>query len=62
MNDLKDYLKSGKAAEEIAGHLEEIRDLGISGVPTFLIGGELVVGAQPYEVIKQAVEEAITGD
>ncbi len=62
VNDLKDYLESGKGAEEIAGHLREIRDLGISGVPTFLIGGKLVVGAQPYEVIKKAVEEAITGD
>jgi predicted DsbA family dithiol-disulfide isomerase len=56
LEDMNSYLKSGKAAEAIAGHLREIRALGISGVPTFLIGDQLVVGAQPYEVIKKAVE------
>lgn len=33
--------------------------LGISGTPSFLIGGKLVVGAQPYSVFQAAIEEAL---
>ncbi len=32
--------------------------LGVRGVPTFLVGGRGVVGAQPYEVLEQLVVEA----
>jgi predicted DsbA family dithiol-disulfide isomerase len=34
----------------------EARGYGITGVPTFIIGRYMVVGAQPYEVIKQAFD------
>ena len=34
------------------------RQYGITGVPTFVIGRRGVVGAQPYEVLAQFVEEA----
>ena len=34
------------------------RQYGITGVPTFVIGRQGVVGAQPYEVLEQFVEEA----
>jgi predicted DsbA family dithiol-disulfide isomerase len=36
------------------------RELGISGVPTFVAGRWGVVGAQPYEVLVQLVERART--
>ena len=32
--------------------------LGISGVPTFIIGRYMVVGAQPYEMLERALELA----
>lgn len=32
--------------------------VGVTGVPTFAAGGYGVVGAQPYEVIEQLVQEA----
>ena len=35
------------------------RDIGITGVPTYVAGGAGVVGAQPYEVLVQLVENAI---
>jgi predicted DsbA family dithiol-disulfide isomerase len=35
---------------------ERSRDMGVSGVPTFVAGGYGVVGAQPYEVLVQLVE------
>ena len=34
--------------------IQEARGYGITGVPTFIIGRYMVVGAQPYSVIKQA--------
>jgi predicted DsbA family dithiol-disulfide isomerase len=34
------------------------RQYGITGVPTFVVGTRGVVGAQPYEVLEQLVEEA----
>jgi predicted DsbA family dithiol-disulfide isomerase len=35
---------------------------GVSGIPTFFIGGEKIVGAQPYEIIKQFAEWALNHD
>ena len=34
------------------------RTLGITGVPTFIVDGQRLVGAQPYEVLEQFVESA----
>ena len=36
--------------------IQEARRYGITGVPTFIIGKYMVVGAQPYSVLKQAFE------
>ena len=34
------------------------RQLGVTGVPTFVAGGYGVVGAQPYETLERLVEKA----
>ena len=34
------------------------RQLGVTGVPTFVAGGYGVVGAQPYEMLERLVEKA----
>jgi predicted DsbA family dithiol-disulfide isomerase len=34
------------------------REYGVTGVPTFVAGGQGVVGAQPYEALEQLVREA----
>ena len=34
------------------------RTLGITGVPTFILDGQRLVGAQPYDVLKEFVESA----
>ena len=36
--------------------IQEARGYGITDVPTFIIGKYMVVGAQPYSVLKQAFE------
>lgn len=37
---------------------EKSRRYGVTGVPTFVIGQDGVVGAQPYEVLEQLVQQA----
>ena len=38
---------------------EKARRYGITGVPTFVIGGKKIVGAQPYEVLAEAVRLSV---
>ena len=38
------------------------REYGITGVPTFVVGRQGVVGAQPYEALEQLVREAAPGE
>ncbi|MND03450.1 DSBA-like thioredoxin domain protein [compost metagenome] len=40
---------------------EKSRQYGVTGVPTFVIGRNGVVGAQPYEALEQLVQQAKTG-
>lgn len=54
---VKEYLRLGKGRMRLDKYLEEVKGLGITGVPTFLIGEQKIVGAQPYEVLKRAYEE-----
>jgi predicted DsbA family dithiol-disulfide isomerase len=43
----------------VDAQIREARKYGITGVPTFIIGRYMVVGAQPYEVIKRAFETVL---
>jgi predicted DsbA family dithiol-disulfide isomerase len=38
------------------------RQYGITGVPTFVVGRHGVVGAQPYEVLEQLVQNVPPAD
>jgi predicted DsbA family dithiol-disulfide isomerase len=38
------------------------RRYGVTGVPTFVVGRQGVVGAQPYEVLEQLVRQAASGE
>lgn len=57
---LKAYLKSGEPTSRLDKHVLEAREYGIDGVPTFVIGNQMVIGAQPYEVLEQVVEEELS--
>ena len=35
--------------------------LGLSGVPTFFVNDRQIVGAQPYDVFKQAIDQELAG-
>ena len=55
-------LKEGVYDSTIGEAADEARRRGITGVPTFILGNRrVVVGAQPSEALRKAVEEAAAG-
>lgn len=52
-------LDSGAMRNEVKNDLEDGQKLGISGTPSFIINGELVVGAQPYSVLSEKIDNAL---
>lgn len=68
--DLRTALEQGRHTETVLGDAELARELGISGVPALLVGArgapleeaEVVSGAQPFEVVRSAVERALRGE
>jgi len=51
-----DCLDSGKMADEVKKDLSDGSAAGIRGTPGFIINGQLVSGAQPFEAFKQVIE------
>jgi len=51
-------LESPGWQDAVSADWERSRQLGVTGVPTYLAGGRAVVGAQPYEVLQQLVQTA----
>lgn len=51
----RDVLESRAASDLVDADWERARQLGLTGVPTFLVGDQGVVGAQSYEVLEQLV-------
>ncbi len=49
-------LASGVKASLIETDYQEGISLGVSGTPTSFIGNQKIVGAQPYSVLKQAID------
>ena len=49
---------AGKFTEFVAGQVQNAYQIGVSGVPTYVINERYaVVGAQPYEVFARAIEK-----
>lgn len=53
--EMQAYLESEEAERAIEASSNEAKKLGITGVPTFIIGDEMIVGAQSYKVLKKAI-------
>ncbi|MFH2106757.1 MAG: DsbA family protein [Candidatus Micrarchaeota archaeon] len=54
-----DCLESGAMATEVQQDLADARSYGVQGTPTFFINGIPVVGAQPYSVFQQLIEQEL---
>lgn len=52
-------INSGKYSKKVSNDLAEGQKDGVSGTPTIFINGQKIVGAQPYETFKAAVENAL---
>ncbi len=52
-------LDTGKYEQEVKKDMSDGKAAGVTGTPAFVINGKLVVGAQPYSVFKQAIDEAL---
>lgn len=51
-------LSEARYEEVVQADFREGQDLGISGTPTFVINGEVLVGLQPLETFEEIIEEA----
>jgi protein-disulfide isomerase len=52
-------LGSTDASARLQTDLDQAANLGFRGTPSFLINGKQVIGAQPYAVFVQTIEEAL---
>ncbi len=52
-------LDSHKFEEQVKKEIAEGQAAGVSGTPSFVINGKLVVGAQPFDTFKTEVEAAL---
>ncbi len=52
-------LDSGAMASEVQNDFNDGQRVGISGTPGFIINGQLVSGAQPFQVFQQVIEGAL---
>ncbi|MFJ2146365.1 DsbA family protein [Glutamicibacter sp. NPDC087831] len=61
--ELRAKLSSGSYVEEVNADIVQARELGISGVPFFIIDGRYgISGAQPAEVFANALAQVHSGD
>ena len=61
--EVDDVLNSDRYAEDVRADELQAARLGIHGVPYFVVGGKYgLSGAQPVDVLKQAITEALTDE
>lgn len=52
-------LDAGKFTSVVQSETQAARSLGVQSTPTFLINGKPVLGAQPFEVFQQFIEDEL---
>jgi len=58
LKDAKEFLATNKLKDEVIADVDEIRQMGISGVPAFIINGEeLLSGAQETKTWEDILKE-----
>ena len=57
VDEAREVLESRSFKTVVDEDWQRSRQLGVTGVPTFVAGGYGVVGAQPYEVLVQLMEQ-----
>ena len=57
--DLVSCFEEGRHAQRVQNSTQEAVGLGITGTPGFVINGEVVRGAQPYEVFEEIIQRKL---
>lgn len=58
--EMQSQVESGKYTEDVAAQVQEAYQIGVTGVPTYVINDRYaIVGAQPYEVFKNALAQIL---
>lgn len=52
---MREAVERGAYRAAVDAQIDEARRLGITGVPTYILGNLAVVGARPYEIFRQAM-------
>ncbi len=52
-------LDSGQFRDAVKADVQEGRAAGVSGTPTFFINGRRLVGAQPLQAFREALQDAL---
>jgi protein-disulfide isomerase len=55
-------LDSGKYADQVIAETKTAQDIGVRSTPSFLINGQPVIGAQPFETFQKVIEALLTTD
>jgi protein-disulfide isomerase len=55
-------IDSGRYSQEVQADYQYASQLGVRSTPTFFINGLPVVGAQPYDVFKQVIDQELAGE
>jgi predicted DsbA family dithiol-disulfide isomerase len=56
--ELSERLDSGYYRETVMSQFQQAVNLGIRGIPAFIVGNQLFTGAQPYDIFKLAMARA----
>ncbi|MFN7135634.1 MAG: DsbA family protein, partial [Myxococcales bacterium] len=56
MQKFKAALDSGKYTQQVKNEMASGQAAGISGTPSFVINGQLLVGAQPFDEFKRVID------
>ncbi len=57
-DDMQAVVDSGKYTAEVAEQVRHAQEIGVTGVPTYVINDRYaIVGAQPYEAFKNALSQ-----
>ena len=54
--ETEEAISKRRFRNEVDSDWKRARELGVRGVPTFVFGNRALVGAQPYETMKQLVQ------
>ena len=57
-DEAREVLDSRRFKDSVDADWQRSREVGVTGVPTFVAGDRTVVGAQPYEVLEKLVVQS----